>query len=83
MRLKAWCSDDHPPRETNVTRTLAAPTVCYHARRRCGFCGIPAPKMGRARLRCACCGRFRRHTPAEDPCPVCSRRGFVALRLFA
>lgn len=61
--------------------------LCFHRKKRCGFCGHPRPTEARARLRCQCCGRFIRRPGkvvpiVADRCPVCTSRGHVALRLF-
>lgn len=56
--------------------------VCFHKRRRCGFCGLPRPAVAKLRRRCACCGRFMHKTRLDPSCPVCEGRGFEALQLF-
>lgn len=60
--------------------------VCFHSLKRCGFCGIPAPRPARVRLRCQCCGRFVKKPGkvvplVRDRCPRCTALGYEALRL--
>lgn len=61
---------------------MAKAQVCFHKRRRCGFCGIPRPALAKARRQCACCGRFMHKTRSEASCPVCVRWGYEAIELF-